>query len=64
MLTVDRQTVAVGDIAQDHTGHWYQIVTVYTQYRFMVQALTPCGADLVPIGSPFMIGRSELRIDQ
>lgn len=55
---------AIGDLVQDRIGHWYQIVAILSPYQYRVQALTPAGASLVPIGVPCIVGRSDLRIDQ
>lgn len=56
-------TPNVGDIVYSIIGHRYRVLEVYTPYRFRLQAVTSNGVSLVDIGTPFMAGRSDLRLD-
>ncbi len=59
----DRRTRQVGDMVQDHLGHWYEILEVLSPYTYRVQALTYAKStpQWVRIGTPFVLGRSDLR---
>lgn len=54
--------VVAGALVQNLIGQWYQVVSG-GPWRFVVQPLTPCGANLVPLGGPVTVGRSELRLE-
>lgn len=50
-----------GARVQDKLGHWYEVLRRGNDYIYQVQALTPKGTDLVPIGAAFWMSVSEMR---
>lgn len=66
MAAAEREPLAIGERVRDGLGHWYAVVEMTGTGRYgpvRVQALTPCGTELQPIGAPSWVYRGDLRKD-